>query len=246
MNLETALKQLIEPYKQYASISLYHANHFEFSFRDQEQLPAASLIKLAILGTQMSQQPDLSDPVDVSKTAPVGGAGVLQLLSSSRYSLGDILGLMIADSDNFAANVMIDRLSMNGINSWLDHQEYLHTHLGRYLMDSSAQKTGHENLISAADALRLFRDLLAYFPQIEPWFINQQFRYKLPVSFDETSTAVTVMNKTGEGPMIDHDVARFQKGNDWYDIAVLTNGIPDRIDALNLLGKIGRVIYRSL
>ncbi|GAX01865.1 serine hydrolase [Secundilactobacillus silagei] len=246
MSLKAELDLIIAAYKEPISICMYHTNELFYSHLDHEQLPAASVIKLAILATQLNRQEDLDQVIDVSNTPQVGGAGVLQLLDQPEWTIKDLLKLMITVSDNYAANVMIDHLSMATINQWLAQNNYQETQLQRRLMDTAAVKDGRENVISAADALRLFRYLLKTFPQTRNWFLNQQFRGKLPLTMDETATDVQIYNKTGEGPFVDHDVARFSKNGQSIDVAVLTDGFTDRLAVISMMAEIGQLIYRAL
>ncbi|MFC6255332.1 serine hydrolase [Secundilactobacillus hailunensis] len=246
MSLKAEVDLLIAAYKEPVSIYMYHANKLVYSHLAHEQLPAASVIKLAILATQLTRHEDLEQVIDVSNTPQVGGAGVLHLLDQSKWTIQDLLKLMITVSDNYAANVMIDHLSMAAINQWLAQNSYQETQLQRRLMDTEAVKAGRENVISAADALRLFRYLLKTFPQTQNWFLNQQFRGKLPLTMDETTADVQIYNKTGEGPFVDHDVARFTKNGQSMDVAVLTNGFTDRLAVISMMAAIGQLIYRAL
>ncbi|GAX03576.1 beta-lactamase class A [Secundilactobacillus pentosiphilus] len=246
MSLQTDINEIIAPYKESVSICMYHTDKPIYGFQEHKQMPAASLIKLAILAAQFEHHEDLNRSISTFRTPVVGGAGVLKQLKQSDWTISDILGLMISVSDNYAANVMIDHLSKASVNQWLIKNEYQETKLQRRLMDTDAQAAGNENLISAFDALRLFRQLMQNYPQTRKWFLNQQFRGKLPLMMDETATDVKIYNKTGEGPLIDHDVARFSKNGNFFDVAVLTWGIPDRLAVIAIMAKIGRLIYRSL
>ena len=223
MSLQTDIEKLIAPYKESVSICMYHTDKLIYGFQEHKQMPAASLIKLAILAAQFERQEDLNRSISTFHTPMVGGAGVLKQLKQSNWTISELLGLMISVSDNAAANVMIDHLSMTSVNQWLIKNEYQETELRRRLMDTDAKAAGNENLISAFDALRLFRQLMQDYPQTHEWFLNQQFRGKLPLMMDETATDVKIYNKTGEGPNIDHDVARFVNlgdsrpaGGDWH------------------------------
>lgn len=246
MSLQTGINEIIAPYKESISIYMYSTDKLIYNFHEHKQVPSASLIKLAILASQLERQENLNQPINVSQTPVVGGAGVLKLLEQSDWTISDILGLMMAVSDNYAANVMIDHLSMASVNQWLVTNEYKETKLHRKLMDTDAKAAGNENLISAFDALRLFRQLMQQYPQTQTWFLNQQFRGKLPLMMDETADDVRIYNKTGEGPLIDHDVARFSKSGRFVDVAVLTCGIPDRLAVVSIMAKIGQLIYQTL
>ncbi|WP_203649049.1 serine hydrolase [Secundilactobacillus yichangensis] len=246
MSIQTKLDELIAPYKNSASIYMYDTDKLFYSHQEHKQVPAASLIKLAILATQLERHEDLNQTINISNTPVVDGAGVLKLMGQSQWTLNALLGLMITVSDNYAANVMIDHLSMTAVNQWLGENGYADTKLQRRLMDTEAKAQGRENLISADNALRLFRFLMEQYPQTQTWFLNQQFRGKLPLMMDETATDVRIYNKTGEGPLIDHDVARFSKNGHFIDVAILTWGITDRLAVISLMAQIGQLIYRSL
>ncbi|GAW99390.1 serine hydrolase [Secundilactobacillus mixtipabuli] len=246
MSLQTEVDQLIAPYKNLVSICMYDTDELVYSHHSHQQMPAASLIKLAILATELERNEDLSQLIKVKETPAVGGAGVLKLMAQSEWSLADLLALMISVSDNYAANAVIDHLTMQVVNQWLAVNHYQETSLQRRLMDVEAKVSGHENLTSAFEALRLFRGLMAHYPKSTQWFLNQQFRGKLPLLMDETATDVAIYNKTGEGPLIDHDVARFSKKGHYIDVAVLTQGFTNRLTAISLMAQIGQLVYRSL
>lgn len=246
MSLRTNIDELVATYNGQISVCLYDTDELIYGYQEHAQVPAASLIKLAILATQLNRHENLSQAIQISETPQVGGAGVLKLLGQSQWSLHDVLGLMIADSDNYAANVMINHLTMASVNEWLKQNGYQETSLQRRLMDVNARAKGLDNLTSAFEALRLFRDLMSDYPMTHEWFLNQQFRGKLPLTMDETADDVKIYNKTGEGPFIDHDVARFSNQNHDIDVAVLTWGSSDRLATISLIAKIGRLIYTSL
>ncbi|MCH5463104.1 serine hydrolase [Lactobacillus sp. LC28-10] len=246
MSLKTDIDELIASYNGQIAICMYDTNKLIYSHQEHTQVPAASLIKLAILATQLNRDEDLNQVIQISQTPQVDGAGVLKLLNQSEWSMSDLLGLMIADSDNYAANVMIDHLTMASVNLWLEQNGYKETSLQRRLMDTNARDHGQENLTSAFEAVRLFRELMNRYLLPQKWFLNQQFRGKLPLAMDETATDVKIYNKTGEGPLIDHDVARFSKHQHDIDVAVLTWNSADRLAAISVLAKIGRLVYTSL
>ena len=66
---------------------------------------------------------------------------------------------MITESDNTAANLLIDRLGMDRINSYMQSHGYTHGVLRRKMMDTEAMREGRENLTSTRDVALLFKRL---------------------------------------------------------------------------------------
>ena len=90
----------------------------------------------------------------------VGGAGVLQGRPyGTKVPLQEALDLMITESDNTAANLLIDRLGMDRINSYLQSHGYSHSVLRRKMMDTKAMEEGRENMTSTRDVALLFKRL---------------------------------------------------------------------------------------
>jgi len=207
-----------------------------------ETFPSASLIKLAILNDVLDSHLDLDQKVDVDSEHLVGGAGVLQLMQPRKWTLRDLLALMISVSDNSATNLVISVVGMSNVQDYLVNQEFKQTELNRYLMDGNALADGINNYTSAAESLALLQRFLRYGSEVQSWFNNQQFRYKLPGNFDESGEDIAVYNKTGEGNLIDHDVARFVYSNHVVDIAMLTSGSLNRMDTIYKFNQVGQAV----
>jgi len=85
----------------------------------------ASVIKLAILYEALEQiregKAHWDDKIALNKADQVPGAGVLQLLDTpTPLTLKDVLTLMIAMSDNTAANLAMDKVGIPNVNRRLD------------------------------------------------------------------------------------------------------------------------------
>ena len=93
-------------------------------YRGSSTLPSASMIKVFILARAYEDLRNGSlsrkETVTLTPENVVGGAGVLQGRPyGTKVPLQEALDLMITESDNTAANLLIDRLGMNRINSYL-------------------------------------------------------------------------------------------------------------------------------
>ncbi|MFD1125417.1 serine hydrolase [Lentilactobacillus raoultii] len=202
---------------------------------------SASLIKLGILNDVLAHAPSLTQLIKVKPDLLVGGAGVLQLLSVKVLPLRDLLSLMISVSDNSATNLVIDQFGLAKINQFLKVSGFSQTRLNRYLMDTTALNRGIDNYTSPAESLALLETILEKYPIARQWFLNQQFRYKLPGAFDESGNGIQVFNKTGEGYQIDHDVAKFVYRNHSIAIALLTFGSKNRANTIHLFNQVGQL-----
>ncbi|WP_337603552.1 serine hydrolase [Acidaminococcus timonensis] len=133
-------------------------------YRGSETMPAASMIKVFILAKAYEdiQSGSLrrNETFTLTPDNVVGGAGILQGRGyGTRVSLQEAMDLMITESDNTAANLLIDRLGMDRINSYMQSHGYTHSVLRRKMMDTEAMREGRENMTSTRDIALLFKRL---------------------------------------------------------------------------------------
>lgn len=91
----------------------------------QEAFPAASTIKLPILYEVYRRADEgrlrLTETLAVQAEAVVGGSGILKELTPGlRFSVRDLATLMIVLSDNTAANLLIDLVGIDAVNSSME------------------------------------------------------------------------------------------------------------------------------
>ena len=118
--------------------------------------PTASTIKIALL-VELYRQHErassggagakLSDMYTMDAKDAVGGGGILEAMTPgvTRMSNRDLATLVVALSDNSATNVLIDRVGMENINTWLAQIGLKETRLRRHMMDVTAAREGREN-----------------------------------------------------------------------------------------------------
>jgi beta-lactamase class A len=135
------------------------------SLRPDLVFPQASSIKLAVLYELFHQAGE--GRLDLAEvTAPdarrVAGDGVLYLLGPQvRLTWRDLAVLMMALSDNEAANLLIERVGMAAVNARLDGLGLGATRLRRLMMDVEAAGRGEENVSTPAQMLRLLEAMRA-------------------------------------------------------------------------------------
>lgn len=97
----------------------------EFGSAPDTRVRTASTIKLPILCALESMVAagtvSWTTPAIVTEESKVSGSGVIQELSAgARLTLRDLAVLMIVISDNTATNMLIDRISADAVNDYLD------------------------------------------------------------------------------------------------------------------------------
>ena len=104
------------------------------SIRGDEPFPTASNIKVPILiqlfhEVQAGRIP-LADPLVMLAADRVDGSGILQFFDAPlRLTVKDAATFMIAESDNTAANLIIDKLGIRAVNARMDSLGYHQTRL---------------------------------------------------------------------------------------------------------------------
>ncbi len=125
--------------------------------------PAAALIDLFII-TEAFRLSDigklrLDEKLSIRQEDIVGGTGVLQNRLGGTTTIKECIDVIAAESDNTAANLLINRLGFDGINSTIKMLGLTHTALRRHLLDDAARKAGNENETTAGDMAVYFAHL---------------------------------------------------------------------------------------
>ncbi|MGG1658589.1 serine hydrolase [Brevibacillus sp. NRS-1366] len=223
---------------------------------EQESFPSASLIKIPIMIEALRQaqegKTDLSSTFVIPSEERVGGMGVLAHLSSGiQISLGDLVSLMIAISDNTATNLVIHEVTMEAVNQLAARLGCAQTVLARKMMDTLAVKMGRDNYTSARD-IGLFLKEIVTGNTLDPFgkeaafqmMRQQQFHTKLPASFINQMPSDSIFaHKTGELPGIEHDAGILKTGDQYVYMAVLTSHLADSAAGREFIARVGKAVF---
>lgn len=136
-----------------------------FGVNNQALFPQCSAIKIPILLELLRRADDapglLRETATISQENRTGGSGILAAFvdGASALSLEDLATLMIALSDNTATNMLIDRLSMDAINGFLDSLGLSQIRLQRKMIRPADSQQNRENIATPAAAAALMRHL---------------------------------------------------------------------------------------
>ena len=128
--------------------------------------PTASTIKIAVLAELYRQNErgsgaKLGDLYTINAQDGVGTEGILQSMSAgvSRITNHDLALLMVSLSDNSATNVLIDRVGMDNVNTWLAQLGLERTRLRRHMLDVKAAQEGRENTSTPRELITMLQAL---------------------------------------------------------------------------------------
>jgi beta-lactamase class A len=139
--------------------------------RPDEVFPQASSIKIAVLaelyrqaelaGRGVSGNAALTDLYVVRAEDLVAESDIMGGLTpgTTQLTLKDLATMMVAVSDNSAANVLIDRVGMANVDAFLDRQGLHQTRLRRKMLDLRAAAEGRENVSTPREMMTLLERL---------------------------------------------------------------------------------------
>jgi beta-lactamase class A len=137
----------------------------KYLLHENEVFPQASSIKICVLAELYRQAQQgklkLTDLYTVSAADLVPDSDIMGGLTPgvTRITLRDLATMMVAVSDNSAANVLIDRVGMDNVNAFLKAQGLYETKLRRKMMDLKAAAEGRENVSTPAEMANLLQAL---------------------------------------------------------------------------------------
>ncbi len=213
---------------------------------DAEQpFPAASLFKVPLLVEILAEgdrgQLDAERRLEIRPEDWTDGSGVLQARVGDRLSVRELTQLMIQESDNIAALVLLDAVGVTTTNATADQ---LGLHATR-LVDHRAGDTG-EHTTSAADMAHVLVGLAS------GTVINQHvseealglLELKQSVSWlgDGLPFWVKVAHKWGDLPQARNDAGVVFSPRGSYVAVVLTEGSQPE-ESAGLIARVGRLGY---
>ena len=191
-------------------------NHWEIALNKDILIPSASLVKIPImLSCFYAAQDDkinLKDTVTLKSSDKVSGSKVLgKDPAGSVFTVEALIDPMITQSDNAAANILIDCLGFNTLNSYFKKMGLKNTNIARKMMDFKERRAGVENYTTAQDMAYLLKEL--YYKK----FLNkevsekclellgqQRINDRIPRKLPKNGTFIA--HKTGLERHICHDV----------------------------------------
>ncbi|MEN6389282.1 MAG: serine hydrolase, partial [Syntrophomonas sp.] len=163
--------------------------------------------------------------------------------SGTSLTIRQLIELMITESDNTAANLLIDKLGFDYINNTIQTLGCQDTVLQRKMMDKS---TGKENYTSVQDLILLLQSIYkgtcvssSADQEMISILKKQKQRNLIPRSLP---SGCVIANKAGNLPGIVNDAAIvFTKQGD-YILCILSKKVDEK-QANEIMPKLSKIIY---
>ncbi|MBU5668302.1 class A beta-lactamase-related serine hydrolase [Peptoniphilus sp. MSJ-1] len=254
--LKERVKKIIEKSSGNISLSFYDLKENNgFGFNEENKVPSASMIKLLIMIETFELVKEgkfsLDDKIEINKDKIVGGSGILKEFEEGhKFSLRELLTLMIIVSDNSATNIIIDLVGKDRINKRAEKLNLESTILQRKMMDSDAAKRGLDNFTSSKDIANILEKIYnkevvdeIYCETMLDILLRQHERQRLQRFLPED---VKIANKSGDLDNLENDGGIFLIENHPYILVVLINDADSNADAQESIGRISKLIYDEL
>jgi beta-lactamase class A len=219
----------------------------KYQLRENEVFPQASSIKIAVLAELYRQAQQgklkLTDLYVVKSADLVEDSPIMNGLTPgvTQITLRDLATMVAAVSDNSAANILIDRVGMQNVNSFLDSLGLTHTRLRRKMMDLKAAGEGRENISTPGEMMTLldaiYRGKVLNKSLTDDFFklLSTKKNSWIPRDLPEN---LKIADKDGELEGVRNDSGVIFLENRPYILCVMTTYLPRERDGEEAISKI--------
>jgi beta-lactamase class A len=212
--------------------------------------PAASLVKLPVLVEVLRQERvgrlDANEQLEIKQRHWADGAGVLQAQVGRSYSVARLTELMIGESDNIAARVLMDRVGVDNINETVTALGLTQTRV-QPLADDGGERAPH---VTSARDMGTLLGVIASGGLVDASTSEQALRHlegKQANAWlaDGLPWWAKLAHKWGDLPQARHDAGIVYTPRGRYVVVVLTEGKrPD--DAADTIARVSRAAFDRL
>jgi beta-lactamase class A len=227
--------------------------NWEISYNKDKLFPSASLVKIPIMSACFLACKEgrikLDRPVVLRSSDKFPGSGILKdIRAGATFTVEELIGLMVYDSDNTATNMLTNIVGINYLNSVFKSLGLKNTNLSRRIADFSLRDQGVENYTTAQDIAwlleQIYRRSLISKELSEKCLrvlklqrVNDRIPKYLPVN-------ATVAHKTGLERSVCHDAGIVFSCKGDFLICVLTqHANPSAAASKNFIARVALQTY---
>ncbi len=229
---------------------------FSYGYNENVQMTSAGCMKLPIAVSVIKYVENgfvsFLDRIKIEEADKVYGTGILHEFDNREYTVFELLVAMLIQSDNTAANKLIDIVGSDTINRDIEALGLKNTKLNRKTSDERSAISGVENITSALDLSKIWKHLY------NGTFLNkknstmlidilrrQQIKNKLALYIPD-NLKFEISSKTGDKTGVENDTAliHLQKGT--FTFTVLSMGIPNSVYGTVTLAKSGKMMWDNI
>ena len=228
---------------------------FTYGYNENVQMVSAGCMKLPIAVSLIKDVEDgnvtFLDKVNIDVNDKVYGTGIIHEFNSRDYTIFELLVAMLIQSDNTAANKIIDIVGIDKINKDIKEMGLKYTVLNRKTADERS-KVEIENFTSSKDLGIIWKHLY------NGTFLNeknstmlidilrrQQIKNKLALYIPD-DLKYEISSKTGDKKGVENDTALIQLSKGNFVFTVLSQDIPNSVYGTVTLAKCGKMAWDSI
>ena len=227
-----------------------------YGYNENVQMTAAGCMKLPIavslIKAEEDNKIDFLEKIKIDSKDKVYGTGIIHEFNEREYTIFELLVAMLIQSDNTAANKIIEILGMDNINNDIRSMGLKNTVLNRKTTDERNSKDEVENMTSAYDLALIWRHLY------KGTFLNkensqmlidiltrQQIKNKLALYIPD-DLKYEISSKTGDKNGVENDTELISLPKGKFSFTVLSVGIPNSVYGTVTLAKCGKMMWDEI
>lgn len=229
---------------------------FSYGYNENVQMTAAGCMKLPVAVSVIKYVEDgkasFLDKITIQEEDKVYGTGILHEFDNREYTIFELLVAMLIQSDNTAANKLIDVVGIDTINEDILSMGLKNTKLNRKTSDERAAGNGIENITCALDLAKIWKHLYnsSFLNKKDSTMLvdilqRQQMKNKLALYIPD-DLKYEISSKTGDKAGVENDTALIRTEKGVFIFTVLSMGIPNSVYGTVTLAKSGKMMWDSI
>ena len=229
---------------------------YSYGYNENVSMTAAGCMKLPIAISLIKAKEDkkvnFMDKIKVLNDEKVYGTGIIHEFDDRDYTLFELMVIMLIQSDNTAANKIIDILGMEQINEDIVAMGLKNTKLNRKTNDERTVVSNIENITTAYDLARIWKHLSngTFLSKDNGQMLidilrRQQIKNKLALYIPD-DLKIEISSKTGDKKGVENDTEYLELPKGKFTFTVLSEGIPNSVYGTVSLAKCGKMMWDEI
>lgn len=227
---------------------------YSYGYKEKVKMPAAGCIKLPIAIALMKEIENkkikLGTNVKVEKIdMEEGGSGIIHEFMGKKYSIIELMIAMLIQSDNTAANKIINVLGFERINEIFNEMGLKNTVLKNKTSDEKLTNDEMENCSTSYELSRCFKMLhkKSYINEEHSGLLlkilsRQQIRHKIPFYLPKDMEH-NISNKSGALDNIENDTSLLILPKGDFVFTVMSKNLPSNVYGITTISRIAKMMW---
>ena len=229
---------------------------YVYGYNENVSMTAAGCMKLPIAVSLIKaveeKKLDFMDKIKIQSKDKVYGTGIIHEFNEREYTVFELMVIMLIQSDNTAANKIIDLVGMEQINEDIVAMGLKNTKLNRKTNDERTVVSNIENITTAYDLARIWKHLSngTFLSKDNGQMLidileRQQIKNKLAL-YIQDDLKLEISSKTGDKLSVENDTEYIhnEKGN--FTFTVLSEKVPNSVYGTITLAKCGKMMWDEI